>query len=232
MQARGNGRARPGVRTRSPSCRRDPPGLPGAVSFHDTGRPSSEAIERVARRTRDGMVRWLRRKGLLDERGANVCLYDRQEPSALEACAEAALRQGAFGRVGEDGTLREDEDGRFPPRRPGAMTADVEGFNVQAAVRVEADDDVGREQLVRYCARPCFALESEGPTSHPPPSAGTGPCRRFGGGPTAAVRAAQALGRGAASWESGGWDGRPRTGAGREQAGRSRSRPGAGDVES
>ena len=26
-------------------------------------------------------------------------------------------------------------------------------------MRVEADDDVGREQLVRYCARPCFALE-------------------------------------------------------------------------
>ena len=84
------------------------------------------------------MVRWLRRKGLLDERAANVHLDDRQEPSALEACAEAALRPGAFGRVGEDGTLREDEDGRFPPRRPGAMTADVEGFNVQAAVRFSA----------------------------------------------------------------------------------------------
>jgi ketosteroid isomerase-like protein len=39
------------------------------------------------------------------------------------------------------------------------MTAKLDGFNVQAAVRIEADDDEGRELLLRYCARPCFALE-------------------------------------------------------------------------
>ena len=26
-------------------------------------------------------------------------------------------------------------------------------------MRIEADDDEGRERLVRYCARPCFALD-------------------------------------------------------------------------
>ena len=26
-------------------------------------------------------------------------------------------------------------------------------------MRIEADDDEGRERLIRYCARPCFALE-------------------------------------------------------------------------
>jgi hypothetical protein len=26
-------------------------------------------------------------------------------------------------------------------------------------VRIEARDDVGRERLVRYCARPCFARD-------------------------------------------------------------------------
>jgi hypothetical protein len=35
----------------------------------------------------------------------------------------------------------------------------VDGFNVEAAVRIEGYDDEGRERLVRYCARPCFALE-------------------------------------------------------------------------
>lgn len=39
------------------------------------------------------------------------------------------------------------------------MTAELDGFNVQAAVRIEPDDDEGREFLLRYCARPCFALE-------------------------------------------------------------------------
>ena len=30
---------------------------------------------------------------------------------------------------------------------------------VLSALRIEADDDAGRERLVRYCARPCFALD-------------------------------------------------------------------------
>jgi hypothetical protein len=33
------------------------------------------------------------------------------------------------------------------------------GFDVHCAARVAADDDEGRERLVRYCARPPFALE-------------------------------------------------------------------------
>jgi len=39
----------------------------------------------------------------------------------------------------------------------GSFTAELDGFNVQAAVRLEADDDEGRERRVRYCARPCAA---------------------------------------------------------------------------
>ena len=37
--------------------------------------------------------------------------------------------------------------------------AELDGFNLQAAVRIEAEDDDGRERLVRDCARPCFALD-------------------------------------------------------------------------
>ena len=33
------------------------------------------------------------------------------------------------------------------------------GFSVDASVRVEADDRAGLERLLRYCARPPFALE-------------------------------------------------------------------------
>jgi len=33
------------------------------------------------------------------------------------------------------------------------------GFSLDASVRVEADDRPGLERLLRYCARPAFALE-------------------------------------------------------------------------
>ena len=33
------------------------------------------------------------------------------------------------------------------------------GFSVDASVRIEAADRAVREQLLRYCARPPFALE-------------------------------------------------------------------------
>jgi hypothetical protein len=53
-------------------------------------------------------------------------------------------------KIEEDGALRADSDSRFQPKRRGPLTAEIDGFNMQAAVRIEADDDVGREQLVRY----------------------------------------------------------------------------------
>ena len=39
------------------------------------------------------------------------------------------------------------------------FSASYEGFDVHCAVRIERDDDEGRERLVRYCARPAFALD-------------------------------------------------------------------------
>lgn len=57
---------------------------PGAskLSFRDTGHPTQEVLERVASRTRDRMIRWLRRRRLLDER--------REEDRADQAVDEAA----------------------------------------------------------------------------------------------------------------------------------------------
>jgi Putative transposase len=33
------------------------------------------------------------------------------------------------------------------------------GFSLDASLRIEADDRLGLERLLRYCARPAFALE-------------------------------------------------------------------------
>ena len=43
-------------------------------------------------------------------------------------------------------------------RRERRFSASCDGFDVHCAVRIAADDDQGRERLVRYCARPAFAL--------------------------------------------------------------------------
>src|SRR6187402_1515674 len=44
-------------------------------------------------------------------------------------------------------------------RRERRLSASCDGFDVHCAVRIAADDDQGRERLVRYCARPPFALD-------------------------------------------------------------------------
>jgi hypothetical protein len=116
-----------------------PPGL----VFHDTGRPAPEMLERVIQRVRERMVRWLRKKRLLDDRPAEERPDETAQPTALEACAEAALQHGAFTKIEADGALRADGDSRFQPKRRGPLTAEIDGFNVQAAVRIEADDDAG-----------------------------------------------------------------------------------------
>jgi hypothetical protein len=82
------------------------------------------------------------------------------EGGALDACADLALRRGAFASLDRRSSAPTDDgNARFERKKHGPFTAELDGFNVQAAVRIEADDDEGRERLVRYCARPCFALD-------------------------------------------------------------------------
>jgi hypothetical protein len=77
--------------------------------------------------------------------------------SELEARAservQARVRQRLL-RTLERGGLLEREDAQ-------AMAAWEHGggYSVDASVRIEADDRAGLERLLRYCARPAFALE-------------------------------------------------------------------------
>ncbi|WP_437657820.1 transposase [Sorangium sp. So ce1182] len=78
----------------------------------------------------------------------------------LDACADLALRGGAFASLDRRGSAPADDgNARFERKKHGPLTTELDGSNVQAAVRIEADDDEGRDRLVRYCARPCFALD-------------------------------------------------------------------------
>jgi hypothetical protein len=67
----------------------------GRVRFHETGAPSREALERIVRRMRDRTLRWLRKKGLLEERPAEDQSNEAPETNARGACAgrRPALRE-------------------------------------------------------------------------------------------------------------------------------------------
>ena len=78
-------------------------------------------------------------------------------PTALEGCAGIAFSKGTFARLHDDADADgadADESRTYEPKRRGRYTVELEGFNINAAVRVDGDNDVGREKLARYCARP------------------------------------------------------------------------------
>ncbi len=56
----------------------------------------------------------------------------------------------------EEGDAEEDVN---PLREKAALAFERDGFNLHAGVRIEAGDDVGRERLCRYGARPALSLE-------------------------------------------------------------------------
>lgn len=95
-----------------------------------------------------GVARWLSTHPLGREEDL--------DGDALVGCARVAVQQGLFDHLEgheDDGKADQDE-----PPRDGKASVSFEGFNLHAAVRIGADDDVARERLVRYCARPPFAL--------------------------------------------------------------------------
>ena len=67
----------------------------GGVRFHEAP-PLSKDVAEVAQRVRDRALRWLRRKGYLDERAAEERSNEAAEPSALDGCMQLALAGGAL----------------------------------------------------------------------------------------------------------------------------------------
>jgi len=101
------------------------------------------------------MVRWLRRRKLIDERPAEERSNEPREVEPLEACMQIGLFDGVFLRLGEGGAqLGNDDHEPHAPRGKGPWTAEVRGFNVNAGITVRAGDAEGRERLCRYGARP------------------------------------------------------------------------------
>ncbi|MBK7398399.1 MAG: transposase [Myxococcales bacterium] len=120
----------------------------GAPVFHPAFAPTRADLMTVLLQVQAGVARWLATHPLGREEDLDA--------DALVGCAQVAVQQGLFDHLeghADDGKADRDE-----PRPDGRASVSLEGFNLHAAVRIGADDDVARERLVRYCARPPFAL--------------------------------------------------------------------------
>jgi hypothetical protein len=126
------------------------------VLFHPASPPTSEELDAILRRVQKRVEVWLRRHGYLDERPIEERSNDLLAQTALDACATIALGRGQVATLprGEGA----DPDHESPPDKL-AVAVDRGGFNLHAAVRIEAGDDRGRERLARYGARPPLSLE-------------------------------------------------------------------------
>jgi hypothetical protein len=133
----------------------------GPAVFHDRSAPSVLDVAAVAGRVDKRMLRWLRRRGLLDERAAQERSNEAPALSPLSACMQASLWAGEFARVQQSELRQEDDDAeaRLSTQKKSPWSAEVGGLNVHAGVTIRTGDRVGLEHLCRYAARAPVALE-------------------------------------------------------------------------
>src|SRR5512133_1299425 len=124
-------------------------------AFREGPAPTRADIADVAARVEKRMRRWLRRRGLLDERVAEDCSNEAPELSPLEACMQLSLFGSTYLRLAGDGAAvpLALDDARFRAAGKGPWVAEASGVNVHAGIQVGAGDREGLERLCRYGAR-------------------------------------------------------------------------------
>lgn len=130
------------------------------VLFHPESPPAREDLDSITQRVRDRSLAWLRRHGYLDERPFEERSNDPPVLTALDACAAIAMGRGQVATL-PNADLQEDDHEQGAPGKPG-LAVERDGFNLHAGMRIAAGDDLGRERLVRYGARPPLSLERLG----------------------------------------------------------------------
>jgi hypothetical protein len=125
----------------------------GALRFEAAPAPTLEELEETLKYIYARVVKWLGRHGLLrDVEGSN----EAPTYSAGEALTLAGMQRGTLETAKESGEPAEPElSGALPRVRDAAVH---ERFNLHASVHLAAYDDLGRERLCRYLARPAFSL--------------------------------------------------------------------------
>ena len=128
------------------------------VTFHEAEAPSESDLQAIVERTYRRTVVWLKKRAYL----STLALEERSNAApaqtSLEACAQLAMRLAGMETLRKDGTdqVEQTDKEESAPRTTSAAVA--HHFNLHASVRIEADDDIGRERLCRYMARPAISL--------------------------------------------------------------------------
>lgn len=124
----------------------------GRVRFHAAPAPTRDEMNAIVRRVHERVARWVERHG-----------QQNAAPSAaLEACANIAVRRGIVSRTSASADGKESTSALTGDAPQQIQAVEHEGFNLDASVRIDGDDDLARERLLRYGTRPPFALERFG----------------------------------------------------------------------
>jgi hypothetical protein len=131
----------------------------GRAVFRPAPAPTREELGTILRHVERRVQAWLKRRGLLDERPLEDRSNEAPVPAALEAFAAIAMQRGVVRELRSDADAAGEENVASVDASP-AKTGAVEyaGYNLEAGVRIEAHDDLGRERLLRYGSRPPIAL--------------------------------------------------------------------------
>jgi hypothetical protein len=129
---------------------------PARVVFHSASTPTREDLDAIVQHVSRRVEAWLRRRRYLDEQPLEERSNEPPVQTALDACAAIALGRGRVATLPNDPAS--DPDHETPPDKP-AVAVERNGFNLHAGVRIQAGDDLGRERLMRYGARPPLSLE-------------------------------------------------------------------------
>ena len=126
------------------------------VVFHTAQPPTFVELEAIVRRVRERDLVWLRRRGLLEERPLEERSNEAPELAALDGCAAIAVYRVTLAMLpaSEDEADGSSSDADGVGAARSAFAVERDGFNLHAGVRIEAGDDLGRERLCRYGARP------------------------------------------------------------------------------
>jgi hypothetical protein len=122
------------------------------------GPPTSLDLAEIVQCTKSRVLAWLERKGYLRNDGEEDGEpRAEQQDSALSACLAGSLGVGQLHPL--PGRPRRSTEAPDRPKPQKGFTAESDGFNVHAGVRVAAGATESRERLLRYCARSPLSLE-------------------------------------------------------------------------
>jgi hypothetical protein len=129
----------------------------GRAVFHPAPAPTRRELALVLERVHERAATWLQRRGLLGSTGESS--QESPQQTSLDACAITAMQRGTVGALRDEPDGEHDVGGDASLEPADQEAVDHRGFNVHAGVRMAGDDDLGRERLMRYGARPPLALE-------------------------------------------------------------------------